>query len=138
MSDTGHTPDGAKAKFVRDAMTAELKYRRDKMWKLFSWVNTLLTGIIGGVIALKTQPDRPFNLTPMYRIALTIAVLGLAIHACLWLQYNWEKTKDIWDLLEAHSRNNEINFVKFGRPGLARYPYAVAVLGLAAVIAIWV
>lgn len=125
-----------KAKFVRDTMLAEIGYRRDKMWKLFSWVSTILTGIIGGVIALKTRPGTPFNLGIGYRIALTLAVAGLVLHAATWLSYNWEKVKEIWGVLKSYSDNDEIVFVKFGRSPV-RYVHAVELLGLAAGIAIW-
>ena len=136
MTDTEPNAGGEKAKFVRDAMLAEMGYRRDKMWKLFSWVNTILTGITGGVIALKTHPDRPYNLALGYRVALTIAVAGLAVHACAWLSYNWKKVREVWASLKSYSGNDEIVFVEFGRSPV-RYAHAVALLGLAAVVAIW-
>lgn len=136
MSSAEPKIENEKAKFVRDVLLAEIAYRRDKMWKLFSWVNTLLTGITGGVVALKTHPDKPFNLTPGYRVALTIAVAGLVVHACTWLGYNWKKVKEIWAALKLYSANDEIVFVEFGRSPV-RYVHAVAVLGLAAVVAIW-
>lgn len=135
MSDMGRAHDGAKAKFARDLMMAELKYRRDKMWKLFSWVNTLLTGVTGGVIALKTQPDKHFNLTPVYKVALIIAVLGLAAHGAVWLEYNWRRTRKIWGSLKKYSGNSEIELLDFGKSPV-RYSHAVAALGLAAAIAI--
>jgi len=136
MNDTEPKADSDKAKFVRDTMLAEIEYRRDKMWKLFSWVSTILTGITGGVIALKARPDTSFNLGVGYRIALTIAVAGLVLHACTWLDYNWKKVREIWDRLKAYSVNDEIVFVEFGRSPV-RYAYAVVLLGLAAGIAIW-
>jgi hypothetical protein len=117
-------------------MLAEIEYRRDKMWKLFSWVSTILTGITGGVIALKTRPGDPFNLGVGYRIALTIAVGGLVLHACTWLNYNWQKVREIWGHLKSYSDNDQIIFVPFGRSPV-RYVHAVGLLGLAAVIAIW-
>jgi hypothetical protein len=135
MNDTEPKPDD-KVKFVRDVMLAEIEYRRDKMWKLFSWVSSILTGIIGGVIALKTRPDMPFDLGIGYRIALTIAVAGLAVHACTWLDYNWKKVREIWASLKSYSANDEIVFVEFGRSPV-RYVHAVGLLGLAAGIAIW-
>jgi hypothetical protein len=136
MSGAETKADGDKAKFVRDTLLGEIGYRRDKMWKLFSWVNTVLTGITGGVVALKTRPDEPFNLTLGYRVALTIAVAGLAVHACVWLSYNWKKVREIWGTLKSYSENDEIVFVEFGRSPV-RYVHAVALLGLAAVIVIW-
>ena len=136
MSDTKPTVGSEKAKFVRDTMWAEIGYRRDKMWKLFSWVNTILTGITGGVIALKTHPDKPFNLSLGYRVALTIAVAGLVVHAYSWLTYNWSKVREIWAGLKSYSTNDEITLVEFGRSPV-RYVHAVALLGLAAMVAIW-
>lgn len=136
MNSTELKADSDKVKFVRDTMLAEIEYRRDKMWKLFSWVSTILTGIIGGVIALKTRSGAPFNLGVGYRIALTIAVVGLVLHAYTWLDYNWKKVKEIWDSLKAYSANDEIVFVKFGRSPV-RYVHAVGLLGLAAGISIW-
>src|SRR5215210_1033566 len=128
MTMNGTEPkDDDKIKFVRDTMLAEIEYRRDKMWKLFSWVSTILTGIIGGVIALKTRPNMPFNLGIGYRIALTIAVAGLVLHAYTWLDYNWKKVKEIWGILKSYSKNDEIVFVEFGRSPV-RYVYAVALL----------
>jgi hypothetical protein len=136
MSDTKPAVENEKAKFVRDIMWAEIGYRRDKMWKLFSWVNTLLTGITGGVIALKTHPDKPFNLGLGYKVALTMAVAGLVVHAYFWLGYNWSKVREIWAGLKAYGDASGITFVEFGRSPV-RYGYAVVLLGLAAVVAIW-
>ena len=129
--------DSDKVTFVRNTMLAELAYRRDKMWKLFSWVSTILTGIVGGVIALKTRSGTPVNLGVGYRIALTIAVAGLVLHACFWLHYNWKRTKDVWGRLKKYSANDEIELVEFGKAPV-RYVHAVALLGLAAGIAIWI
>lgn len=136
MDGTESKADSEKIKFVRETMLAEIEYRRDKMWKLFSWVSTVLTGIIGGVIALKTRPDTPFDLGIGYRIAFTIAVAALVLHACTWLGYNWGRVKEIWSVLKSYSDNSEIAFVEFGRSPV-RYTHAVALLGLAAGIAIW-
>jgi len=136
MNDTETKNANFKAKFVRDAMLAEIVYRREKMWKLFSWINTLLTAIIGGVIALKTRPNPPVNLELNLRIALTIAIVALVLPTCSWLNYNWNKVRAIWDSLKSYSHNDQINFVEFGKSPI-RYIHAVALLGVATGLVIW-
>lgn len=77
---------------------AEVSYRREKQWKIFSWSATLLTAIGGGLVALKTQLrlealkaplQATQTLTLPYKFALALAVVGLWAYSFLWIRQNW-------------------------------------------------
>jgi len=84
--------------FAREAVMAEVSYRREKQWKIFSWSATLLTAIGGGVVALKTQLrleafkahlQAAPSLALPYKFALALAVVGLWAYSFFWIRQNW-------------------------------------------------
>jgi hypothetical protein len=71
--------------FVRAAIAAEMAYCRDKQWKIFSWSASLLTAIIGGVVAINLKHcvgatgsyDFTGGLSAFQKAALAMAAFGL-------------------------------------------------------------
>ena len=65
--------------FARQALAEELKQRRDKLWKIFSWTSGLLVAVIGGVAAISSKQDMLLQGWPM-AIAVILAVTALAFY----------------------------------------------------------
>ena len=81
-----------------EALLKELDHRREKQWKIFSWVASLLVAIIGGTLALKLRtPPRDFN-TP-FKIAITVAAFSLQGYAMIWVRQNWKLELKVLDKL---------------------------------------
>lgn len=73
----------------RDALLGELSHRREKQWKIFSWMAGLFVAMIGGTLALKLgEPPKDFSV-PL-KTAITLAALGLQIYATVWTRQNWQ------------------------------------------------
>jgi hypothetical protein len=68
---------------ARAAQKAQVEYRADKRWKIFSWVSSLLIGSIAGAAVARKRP-----LGRQARALTTGAVFVLALHAVIWLNYN--------------------------------------------------
>jgi hypothetical protein len=81
-------------KFTRERLSGELMYRRERQWKVFSWVSSLFLTIIGGVIALSSSD---LILATLQKASLTGVVLVFALFALLRI------THDI-SVAEAYSR----------------------------------
>ena len=77
-----------------DILLRELDYRREKQWKIFSWMASLLLAIVGGTLALKLG-DSPRDFSTLFKIAITIAASGLQIYATVWIRQNWRLERQV-------------------------------------------
>ena len=73
----------------REALLGELAHRREKQWKIFSWIASLFVAMIGGTLALKLGTP-PTDFRVPFKIAITIAAVGLQLYSWLWIRQNWE------------------------------------------------
>lgn len=63
-------------------LQSELEYRRSKQGSIFTWSSAILVAIAGSPLALGT------TLQHRQKIFVSVAVIGLALMAFLWLTYN--------------------------------------------------
>jgi hypothetical protein len=130
--------DSDKTKLIIDFVLKELDYRREKQWKIFSWASTLLTAIVGGVVALKTHSPRPFTYPILYRGALSLTVLALTLYACGWITHFLLLEIQARDALEEYTKDADIKFVKPNQVPFFNYLYAICLLSIAALLVIWI
>lgn len=130
-------PNFEQQKFAHEMLKKEIEYRREKAWKIFSWVSTILLGVIGGVVAIASKKSE-WYLEWFHAILLMLAVIVLSIYSCLWLQQNLDIEKLVSKKINAYEVALEIieeteEYKK--RPGFG-YVITVILLTIAAVLAI--
>ena len=131
--------------FIREVILKELDYRREKQWRVFSWTSTLLTAVVGGVVALKTRAPQPFLLPYQYKLALSLSVVALTWYACSWIDHNWKRQGEVVATLEANckakdqniSEGTNVEFIK-AEDKFITYNKAIILLVIAAGVVIWV
>lgn len=131
------------AVLARQAVLGEIKFRMDKLWRIFSWTSTVLVAITGGTIVLRAENELSLG----HRSVIAGAAIVLALYAVLWLSQNLRLEGQARDALAAHdealgvaSYNDAIGGV-LPRPDvgiLIGYNLTVLLLALAAVIAAFV
>jgi hypothetical protein len=81
-----NTPEGfERYKFTRERLSGEEMYRRERQWKVFTWVSSLFLTIIGGVIALSSSD---LILATLQKGALTGVVIVFAGFALLRITHD--------------------------------------------------
>ena len=79
-------------KFAREILAKQVEYRREKQWKIFSWTNSILLGITGGLIAIS---GKGFVLQTYHKVVLLGAIIVLTAYSCIWINENWRKSEDV-------------------------------------------
>jgi membrane protein YdbS with pleckstrin-like domain len=79
-------------KFVRESLLKELEFRREKQWRIFSWVSSILVGVTAGIIALNGK-DEGFEIRPYHKGLLIFAIVVLTAYACIWIRETELKRK---------------------------------------------
>jgi hypothetical protein len=72
-----------------DALARELDHRREKQWRIFSWIAAILVASIGGTLALKLRVD-PKDFAYPFKVAITVAAGSLQMYAWIWIRQNWQ------------------------------------------------
>jgi hypothetical protein len=62
----------------------ELNYRREKQWKIFAWIATILLAVIGGIVAGKQH----WQFDVYRKLIMTAALTVVTIYACTWIREN--------------------------------------------------
>jgi hypothetical protein len=125
-------------KFARESSMAEVMHRRERQWKVFSWVSSLYLAIIGGVIAISGSD---LTITRVQKGFLIGAVALFAVFGFFRLLHDARVAK-------AHSKrcfeldkdfNLHFNDKKAKIPGMA-WAHAVFLLAMAVITigVIWV
>jgi hypothetical protein len=115
-----------------DLACKELDFRREKQWNIFSWCSTTLVAITGGAIALQTGPQ-PHPLFRSQRAIISLAVVILVAYAIVWLGHNWHMEK-----LARRCFSDDVSEQVWGpKRKVVGYRWALAMLGAAALLAIW-
>ena len=115
----------------------ELDYRRARRWSIFTWVNTILLAVTGGVTALEQQTNESLGLAQ--KVVLSGAVLVLGLYSSAW----WKAQRSIGTGLR--QRLNDIDAkldirLPDGRGGVPDQIgafYLILLLTIAAIAAIW-
>ncbi len=128
--------DRAQLKYARKTIEKDLAHRREKLWRIFSWAGTLLIAIIGGVVAIKTDPSKGLELSWSLKGVLLASVFVLTFFSREWLRQNINKHNKALRALNNIDRLLEIDIivdvdeeVRFG------YISALLLLASAAVVA---
>ena len=75
-------------------LQSELDYRRTKQGSIFTWSSAILVAIAGSPLVLGT------TLQHRQKIFVSVAVIGLALVAFLWLTYNANRESHTAEKLE--------------------------------------
>lgn len=125
-------------KFALELLWKEVGYRRDKAWKIFSWVSTILLSVIGGIVALSANSSA-WQLEWYHALVLSVSLLALTVYSCLWINKNLSVTKITFDKIvhmevDMGIRESEEFPIKNPKIG---YVFTVILLTVAALIAVW-
>lgn len=145
LTDTTHGAQPSKidkienldaVKYVRELLSKEIQFRRDRTWGIFAWTSNILVGIIGGVIAVNSS-DRGFAMSNSHKLLLCSAVIIVAGFSNAWIGNYTKKEQQLrmraneLDLqhtgIRLHSDGSRLN---------ASYRVAVPLLAIAAILAI--
>jgi Na+/melibiose symporter-like transporter len=127
--------DNEQFKTVYDALVAEITYRREKQWKIFSWSSTLLVGITAGVIALTFEKGK--QLDEFSRLLLIFSVVVLTAYSWLWCNRNIKFEEAARKELEGSQKALQIPTLKVKWPDWLGYGPTLLLLALAAIATIW-
>jgi hypothetical protein len=122
----------------RAILQHELDYRRARRLSIITWANTLLVAITGGAVGLQVQPEN--SLSTEQRLLSTAAIVVLVGLSAMW----WRSHRRIErDLLARRSKLDEMLGVDLGSdhtddPLHVRGVYSIVLLGIAAVLALWI
>lgn len=122
--------------FARQQLDKERAHRRDKLWKIFSWAGTLLIAIIGGTVALKTDPPAGFSFSWWLRGVLIASVVFLMAYASLWIRQNLAIEDSVQEAIDECDRKLGIVQVLPEVPPRFGYQAALLMLAIAALVAI--
>jgi hypothetical protein len=78
-------------KTALEVIREELKHRREKQWKIFSWSATVLLAAIGGVITLVVKEQ--FVFPTWQRVTMAGALIVIAFYSCVWICENIDYEK---------------------------------------------
>jgi hypothetical protein len=79
------------AKYARDVIAEEIKFRRDRRQQIFSWASSLLVAIIGGSTALASA--KQFQLTTPQRLGLYAAIAIIGGFSAYWVGYHYNQER---------------------------------------------
>ena len=126
---------------ARQTVLDEIRFRMEKLWRIFSWTSTVLLAITGGTIALRTGDHVISN---WHEVILAAAPLVVALYAVVWLRQNLRLEVIARNALVAHDTSlgiteyNESINGSLPRPDIGiivGYKLTVVMLAVAAVAA---
>ena len=123
--------------YAREKALETLNHRRDKSWKIFSWVSSILVASIGGVVVLIGNENSCITLEfrPL-GLLFSIAIIIISTYSILWMNQNLRLAKNAGEIVQHYSERLGVDdgfeerLVGFG------YVYTVAFLAIAAVLVI--
>ena len=127
----------------RDALLGELDHRREKQWKIFSWMAGLFVAMIGGTLALKLR-NPPKDFAVPFKAAITIAALGLQVYAVIWTRQNWQLELKVLQKLHKlgidfpTNDKNELFLGERGTGLVFGYLQALLLVFVALVLVVWI
>jgi hypothetical protein len=88
--------------FARGVIAAEINYRRDRRWQIFSWSSTVLLAITGGTPVLVRKAELKLDL--WLAVLFTVAVATFTINSVLWCTEQADTIADLKARLETLDR----------------------------------
>lgn len=128
------------SEFAYGVLRKEIEASRDKAWKVFSWVSTVLLGTVGGLVAFasKSNSDTLLSCWP-HRFLLLASVIVLAVYASLWVRQNLKSEEYLLERVkefEIRARIRKQEEKIYGKPWFG-YRLTIVLLAVAAIAAIW-
>jgi hypothetical protein len=127
--------DFEKYKFARQKLSEEMMYRRERQWKIFSWISTLLVGITGGVIALN---GKDFSFSVLHKIAVTFAVIVLSTFSCIRIYHDSTVALGYSKIISKLDAKQKLKFTDraYKKWHLGNIGFTILLM-LAAIFAVW-
>jgi hypothetical protein len=113
--------------FARKMLLEEVKYRRDKTWKIFASATTILLAIIAGVVAISARPGSA-HLATRDKVILALTLLVLTGAAVVWLERNLNAEEKIIEQLKSNNYNLDLLLSRSSFNRLTGYIPALALL----------
>jgi hypothetical protein len=114
-----------------DVVRHELNYRREKQWKIFAWIATILVTVIGGIVAGKEH----WNFDTKRKILMTLAVIVITGYASKWIHENIEREERARQKIVAYLKDEDILVPPTGL--IFGYIATILLLMAGALVAIW-
>lgn len=96
----------AELNFVREIVSKEVEYLREKEWKLFSWASSVQFAFLGGVIGLVSMKGAEFP--SEHRILLAVSSAILTLYAWLWIRQTLHREEQALEILIQVDKELEI------------------------------
>lgn len=103
-----------------DVLRYELNYRREKQWKIFAWIATILVAVIGGIEASKQH----LVFDAYQKAIMTAALIVIATYACIWVNENMRLEEKSRDKISDYLKNEDI----LAKPSGFKFGYTVTIL----------
>lgn len=124
--------------FILNTLESQLNHRLEKLWRVFSWCNSILIAITAGIIALPKTHGVIFSISQL--LIISSVILILALYAYLWIDENLKLEGKIRDQLDRIFAE-ELNYPAYKelRPDKAKFGYkaVILLLGGVALLAKW-
>ena len=124
---------------ILQSLETQLNHRLEKLWRVFSWSSSILTTMTAGIIALRKTSK--IELTFAEELIISAVIIIFTLYAWLMIKENLKFETRIRDAID-NLMNEELNYPEFKklRPDKAVFGYALVVLllGIAALLALWV
>ena len=82
----------AIVKHMYDDQRAELKYRRDREFQIFSWSATMFIAMTAGLLFIDPEQESLFSAHPLVgRVVGSVVITGLALLSVEWQRVQWNR-----------------------------------------------
>jgi hypothetical protein len=112
---------------ARNVLGGEVQYRRDKLWKIFSWTSSLLVAMIAGEATVSASDTLNLPFWPM-GVAALVAVAVLMVYSLGWIGQNLKIQSQAEREIEAIDGDLGIPVIK---PKLPVFGYRLTIVLLA-------
>ena len=113
--------DFERYKFARESSIAEVMHRRERQWKVFSWVSSLYLAIIGGVIVISSNE---LTLAPQYKVLLAVAVVLFFVLGLIRLLHESREALKHWESCRAWDQTYNQDFKILSKKKIPFMSYA--------------
>ena len=124
---------------IIQSLEKRLDQRLEKLWKIFSWTNSILVALIAGLIILPRTQSLKLDTTD--RVLISVVILIITLYAVIWINENLRIEGKIRDQL-SNIFNKELKYSEFSniRPDKTKFGYKMVLilLGITSLIAAWI
>ena len=135
MSESDKATMDPVKRFACEVLAANIKYRRDRRWQVFSWASGILIAIIGGVFALSNSTG--VDLSVFQRVMLSVATATVTLCAVLWIRRGASRQVEENRLLNQYYSDLGIPPLKHAPAMTIGARFTLGILLLGALATIW-